>query len=147
MIQKILVPLDGSEFSEKTLPFVAELGKKLEAELILVWVLHPMVVMSDYSTVSFQDIIALEEVEATDYLAARRADLEKEGLSVQTTILEGRVADAIVDLACQEKADMIVMSTHGRSGPSRWMRGSVATKVLQQAPCPVFLVGAKTVQC
>jgi universal stress protein A len=48
-----------------------------------------------------------------------------------------------MDVAAEEKVDLIVMSTHGRSGLSQWVYGSVANKVLQHAPCPVFLVRAK----
>jgi nucleotide-binding universal stress UspA family protein len=57
-------------------------------------------------------------------------------------MLEGPAAEEIIDLACREQVDLIVMCTHGRSGLSRWIYGSVANKVLQHAPCPVFLVKA-----
>ncbi len=147
MIDQILVPLDGSEFAEKVLPFVQELGTKLNAEIMLLWVLHPLIVMSDYSNESYRDLVAQEEIEAGKYLDARREALEEAGLTVNITLLEGHVADAIVDMACQEDVDLIMMSTHGRSGPNRWIHGSVATKVLQQSPCPVFLVGKQSDGC
>ncbi|HEY83568.1 MAG TPA: universal stress protein [Chloroflexi bacterium] len=147
MINRILLPLDGSEFAEKVLPFALELGAKLNAEIKLLWVLHPLIVMSDYSDTSYRELVAQEEIEAKKYLGAQCEDLEKAGLTVNITLLEGRVADAIVDMACQEDVDLIMMSTHGRSGPKRWIHGSVATKVLQQAPCPVFLVGKQSDEC
>ncbi len=147
MINKILVPLDGSEFAERVLPFAQELGAKLNAQLMLLWVLHPLIVMSDYDNESYRNLAAQEEIEAGSYLQARREELEEAGLKVNMTLLEGHVADAIVDMACQEEVDLIMMSTHGRSGPDRWIHGSVATKVLQQAPCPVFLVGKQNDGC
>jgi len=58
-------------------------------------------------------------------------------------VLHGLILETILDIAETDKADLIVMSTHGRSGLSRWVYGSVAAKVLQAAPYPVFLVRAK----
>lgn len=147
MIKKILVPLDGSKLAEKALPYAEALAEKLGAELILTWVLHPLIVMSDYGASSYETIISLEKNEATQYLTTTQIELQKRHLPVRINILEGQAADAIIELACQERVGLIVMSTHGRSGLSRWVHGSVATKVLQHAPCPVFLVRAKEPEC
>ena len=147
MIKKILVPLDGSKLAEKALPYAEELAAKLGAELILTWVLHPLVVMSDYGASSYETIIELEKNEATRYLTTTQIEIQKRQLPVRVNILEGYAAQTIIDLACQEKVDLIVMSTHGRSGLSRWVHGSVATKILQHAPCPVFLVRVKEAEC
>lgn len=143
MIKKILLPLDGSKFSEESLPYAIELAEKFEAEILLVWALHPIVIMSDYGAASYQAIATMEESEAKNYLAQQKKALKEKGLTVESRIIEGPVADAIIDLSGQEAVDLIVMSTHGRSGLSRWVYGSVATKVLQHAPCPVFLVRVK----
>lgn len=143
MIKKILLPLDGSKFSEESLPYAIELAQKFEAEILLVWALHPIVIMSDYGAASYQAIAAMEEAEAKNYLAQQKKELQEKGLAIETRIIEGPVADAIIDLSGQEDIDLIVMSTHGRSGLSRWVYGSVATKVLQHAQCPVFLVRVK----
>lgn len=147
MIKKILVPLDGSKLAEKSLPYAEALAEKLGAGLILTWVLHPLIVMSDYGASSYETIITLEKNEATQYLTRTQIELQKRHLPVRINILEGRAADAIIELACQERVGLIVMSTHGRSGLSRWVHGSVATKVLQHAPCPVFLVRVKESEC
>ena len=143
MIKKILLPLDGSRFSEESLPYAIELAQKFEAEILLVWALHPIVIMSDYGAASYQAIATMEEAEAKNYLAQQKKSLREKGLVVETRIIEGPVADAIIDLSGQEDIDLVVMSTHGRSGLSRWVYGSVATKVLQHAQCPVFLVRVK----
>lgn len=140
MISKILVPLDGSKFAEKALPYAVELGQKFDAELLLVWVLHPLVVMYDIGATAYQEITTMEKETAVEYIAAQKAALEAQGVRVQAQVMEGPVAETLIDAACGTDVNLIVMTTHGRSGISRWMYGSVATKVLQHAPCPIFLV-------
>lgn len=145
MLHKILVPLDGSGLAEKALPYAEALAQKFEAELILVWVLqHPTIVPIDYGGVAVPPIdIMMEqaEMEANEYLANLQDHLRKQNIPTRMFTLKSHsVADAIIDLASKEGVDVIVKTTHGRSGISRWLFGNVAAKVLQGAPCPVFLV-------
>lgn len=144
MFKKILVPLDGSKLAEKALPYAESLAQKYEAELILVWVLQrPMFVPLDYGgTLPALEIInAQEDQAATQYLDRLQAQYRRHNISTRVAVLESAsVADAIIELANREKVDVIVKTTHGRSGPSRWIFGNVALKVLQEASCPVFLV-------
>ena len=151
MLQKILVPLDGSELAEKALPYAEALAQKFEAELILTIVLQTPTVpllAEPYGGVPLYNYDEMDMTErrksAQEYLAGVKDKLDKRIASIRTKVLENvSVADGIVDIAKQEKIDVIVKTTHGRSGPSRWIYGSVATKVLQQAPCPIFLVRVK----
>lgn len=147
MFKKILVPLDGSQLAEKALPYAEALAQQFQAELILVWVLHrPILVPVDYSGAvpPLDTIIAEENQVAKEYLSRLQAQLNQRHLPTRIVTVESfSVAEAIIDLAGQEKVDLIVKTTHGRSGPSRWLFGNVALKVLQQAPCPVFLVRVK----
>ncbi|HLF67194.1 MAG TPA: universal stress protein [Gammaproteobacteria bacterium] len=144
MIKKILVPLDGSKLAEKALPYAESFAQKYEAELILVWVLqHPIMVPMDYggAVIPIDTMMAQAENEASDYLRNLQAKFRQQKIPTRVTILKSHaVAEAIIDLAHKEKADMIIKTTHGRTGPSRWIFGNVAAKVLQRAPCPVFLV-------
>jgi len=143
MLQKILVPLDGSKLAEKALPYAEALAEKFAGELILVWALQaqPAMAMSDYGAAAYGQIVDQEEAEANKYLHQLQDVLRGRNIRVRIAVIKGAsVADAIVDIARQEKADVIVKTTHGRSGLSRWIYGSVATKVLQHAPCPIFLV-------
>lgn len=153
MIKKILVPLDGSKLAEKALPYAKALAQKFEAKLILIrvlqTVLRPIVVMSSYGDMidnvppAFQD-----ESEINLSKLYLKTVLDKLHLPARIRVLEGfPEADTIIDFAGQESVDLIVMSTHGRSGISRWVYGSVAEKILQQAPCPVLLVRAKEARC
>ena len=151
MLQKILAPLDGSKLAELALPYAEALAQKFDAELILVLVLQtpaPPIVVEPYMGSPFyghdETIMAEERKEAQDYLGNLQDNLRKQNISTRIEVLEEvSVADGIVGIASQEEIDVIVKTTHGRSGPSRWVYGSVATKVLQHAPCPVFLVRVK----
>ena len=127
------------------------LAQKFEAKLILLRVLQavlrPIVVMSSYGDVvdnvppAFQD-----ESEINLSKLYLKTVLDKFRLPARIRVIEGfPEADAIIDFADQESVDLIVMSTHGRSGISRWVYGSVAEKILHHAPCPVLLVRAKEV--
>jgi nucleotide-binding universal stress UspA family protein len=145
MFRKILVPLDGSSLAEKALPYATSLAEKYSAELILAQALSPLPVMpvGEFGVLpyDFGPIHAKEEERAIEYLSNAKEKLATQGIPARTAVIKGRSeADAIVDLAGQEEVDLIVKTTHGRSGLSRWVYGGVATKVLQQAPCPVLLV-------
>ncbi len=152
MLKKILVPLDGSQLAEQALPYAETLAQKFEAELILVLVLQSPtvpIIMDTYGGAALYDYanettMAQKREEAQDYLGNLQANLNKQNVQTRLEILESlSVADGIIDIAVQEEIDVIVKTTHGRSGPSRWVYGSVATKVLQHAPCPVFLIRVK----
>ena len=144
MYDKILLPLDGSELAEMALPYARELADKFGSELIVMRVLHPLPVVSDFGAAVYEAAMVAEEKMAEQYILNTKQSLQKAGYLVQAlTVQDLNVAEAILNLAAQEKVDLVVMSTHGRSGLSRWLHGSVATKVLQQARCPVFLVNAQ----
>jgi nucleotide-binding universal stress UspA family protein len=149
MMRRILVPLDGSKVAEQALPYAEKFAKKFEAELILVWTLQPqpIVAMSEYGAISYTPIIDQEQQErkiAYKYLSNVRDKFRKQNIITRTAVVKGKsVADAIVDLASQEKVDVIVKTTYGRSGFSRLLYGSVAMKMLERTPCPIFLVKVK----
>lgn len=145
MFHTLLVPLDGSPFSAKALPVAAALAKRTGATLHVVTVLDPT------AYVPFVPGEVLVPVMDTDALEARRtADdaalqeeanrLRAEGITVVGRLLEGVVVDAIASYCEEINADLVVMTTHGRSGLQRLWLGSVAMSFLHRAPCPVYLV-------
>ena len=79
---------------------------------------------------------------ATDYLNQVAKQLKQEGTTVQAKVIVGRVTESLIDCAEQNDVDLILAATHGRSGVTRWVRGSVADKILRSANVPVLMVRA-----
>ena len=126
MTNKILVPLDRSELAEKALIQAQQWAIRDGSTIIL---LH----IGTYMTAELRR-------EAENYMAGQLARLERQGVAAEILLLEGDPAGIIIDVARQEGIKLIVMSTHGKSGLTRWMLGSVTERVLQLSPCPVFVV-------
>ena len=134
----ILVPLDGSELAEAVLPHVEALAEQNGVEPVDVVLLRvsESPVMSDHY---FSNIPETRE-EIEKYLARVEKRLQKAGLSVQSRVLTGEPAEQIVDYASASPFSLVVMSTHARSGLSRWVLGSVAMKVVSGVCSPILLV-------
>jgi nucleotide-binding universal stress UspA family protein len=140
---KILVSLDGSELSECILPVVERLAGPRDLTIVLFNVIDPLA-SSALSETSMQphQLMALRRADAERYLAKVAEPLTGKGLRVETAVRYGKVLEAIAAFAGQERADLIAMATHGRSGLSRLLLGSVAAGVLRSASVPVLLFKA-----
>jgi len=151
MYERILVPLDGSQVGEAALPHVEELVSKLspevKVEVTLLQVLSPaapsVVAGADVAAVAYTE----EQMEKTtrkamDYLNKAGEALRNKGVTVQAKVGIGNAAEEIKKAADEINADLIAMSTHGRSGFSRWVLGSVADRVLRGENKPILLVRA-----
>jgi len=142
MYKKILVPLDGSEFSECSLEHVRVIATGCKVpKVVLLRVLEP--VPKDYRTIGISEGMLHDAdkklmTEAEAYLTGIARNLKKECISTETTVVQGTAAEEILDYATKNKVDLIVMSTHGRSGVSRWTLGSVADRVLRHSSIPVL---------
>jgi nucleotide-binding universal stress UspA family protein len=138
MFKKILVPLDGSKLAEKILPQVKELVKLSGAEV------HLLKVVMSYEIDPKKDKEELKRLsgEAQKYLDQVAARLKKSAIQALAVVGYGKDAVKICDYASEKKCNLIAMSTHGRSGLSRWALGSVADKVLQCSDVPVMLFRA-----
>jgi nucleotide-binding universal stress UspA family protein len=143
MFKKILIPLDGSEIAERALMVAKTLVQDVDSELLLLSVTIPHQIVAEQSGVS---VLYLEQAmdksrqELSEYLQTVQRTVADLHCTVHVVVKEGDPASAIVDTAAEEGMDLIVMSTHGRSGFTRWMMGSVTTKVLHEAACPVLSV-------
>jgi len=136
MYHTILVPLDGSAFSERALPMTTTLARALRAQVILVRAANASVFPgADPSRAQFQTV---EEAQA--YLSALATGLAEQGLNIEVAVPYGDAAESILLEIGLRGADMVVMCTHGRSGLGHWIYGSVAEQVLAQSPVPVLLV-------
>jgi nucleotide-binding universal stress UspA family protein len=141
MYKRALVPLDGSMVAESILPFILEIAGPLDMEVALVRVLVPGPPMAVEGTqhVAIEDAAKLR-AEAEEYLASIAADLRAKGVSVTTAVRRGEPVAEILAGAREVDADLIAMTTHGRSCLSRLLFGSVAAAVLSHAEIPVFLM-------
>ena len=138
MFKNILVPLDGSATAEAVLPFVQEIASRSGAQIVLTTAVQSVGVWD--ATMDSQ-ILNREEETAVQYLASKAEGITAGPAKVR--VVRGDAADCILRVAADEKADLIAISTHGRSGLSRWLFGSVATKVLEGAETPVLFLRPK----
>ncbi len=140
MYKKILVPLDGSELAEVVLPHVKEIvAGHGEAKVILLRIVEPLPAGTP-PAVDFEVVQKAGVKEAEKYLARIQAKLSKEGLNVEVEVLTGRPAETITDFVRREKVDLIALATHGRSGVSRWVFGSVADRLVRSSSVPILLI-------
>lgn len=126
-MKKILVPLDGSVLAQQALPHALALARRDEAELLLLGVDEQYTYFS-------------ETEHLTEYLGALTDRVQAAGWKVRWQVLAGGPAEMIVQRAQQEKVDLIVMSSHGRRGLTRWVLGSVTERVAREVPCALMVV-------
>jgi nucleotide-binding universal stress UspA family protein len=141
VFRRALVALDGSPVAEAIIPFIVEIAGPLDMEVVLVRVNRPIppeviegsrhVIVEDSET---------SRLDAEEYLAPVAVELRKRGVRVRTQVRRGQPSEEIVLAAREIDADLIAMTTHGRSGLGRLLFGSVAEAVLRESRLPVFLM-------
>ena len=139
MFKRMLVPLDGSSLAEAVLPQVQELAKALGAELFLVRAAAAHVFPGADPTEEEVDVVQKAEA----YLAEVAGRLRDAGIPIHTAVRYGEAAEEILEHIGVNAIDLVAMSTHGRSGLSRLVLGSVATQVVHHATVPVLLMRAR----
>jgi len=140
MYETVMVPLDGSSFAEEALPLARLFARTLGAELHLVHVIQPS---PDFAFKTPEEDLAWTDFareKATGYLAAHAKSADAAGLSAVSAVLEGHVAEALRSYAAKPGIDLTVLTTHGRSGVSRWWIGSVADDLLRTGGTDLLLV-------
>jgi nucleotide-binding universal stress UspA family protein len=141
MYKKILVPLDGSPLAEAVLPHAQALAKSEGAEIVLLSVpVTPSLELLARSPGLANRVIEESEKETEEYLEAETVKLTREGSKVTSIMREGPIPEVILKVADEVHADVIAMSTHGRSGVQRWLMGSVADRVVHHSRIPVMLI-------
>ena len=141
MYKRVLIPLDGSPLAEGILPFILDIAGPLDMEVILVRVMQPVMPLAIEGTRHFMaDDVAVRLEEAREYLASVAADLRGRGVRGTTDARHGDPVTELVAAARETGADLIAMTTHGRSGFGRLLFGSVAEAVLRQAEIPVLMM-------
>jgi nucleotide-binding universal stress UspA family protein len=143
MYQTILVPLDGSHRAEIILAHAKALAVAFKAKIVLLQVVEPSVsVVTPYDMVPYYDPKEAERMmtEAKGYLAGQEGALRSQGVEVKSYVESGPVVAGILEVAEREKADLIAMASHGRTGLGRVFYGSVAAGVLHKADRPLLLI-------
>jgi nucleotide-binding universal stress UspA family protein len=148
MFSKILVSLDGSDLAECVFPYVEDIAKLRNSQVEAAFVVehydmpfHGGVV---YNENTLKEIERSAKQGAEQYMKTVKKRLFSNGIDVNTVVLEGKIADSLVDYANNNGFDLIVMATHGRSGLARWVIGSVADKILHCSTIPVLLIRSES---
>jgi nucleotide-binding universal stress UspA family protein len=143
-MRHVLVPLDGSEFSETALALAAAIATRRGSTLELLTV-APSVAHPDISAALTAEIEATSRPYAQAYLESRAEQVRRRfDIEVSTTVLDGSVVTSIAEHALADPPELIVMSTHGRTGPSRLFLGSVADRLVRELHRPFLLVRPAT---
>jgi nucleotide-binding universal stress UspA family protein len=144
----ILVPLDGSPLAERALAPALRIAEAMAGRaggpavrLILLRVVGPVALVAA-DPMLYDELMRMGVDEAQAYLNTIAQTLSPGAVTVETRAINGSAADAIVFFAEGNGVDLIVMSSHGRTGSSRWVYGSVAEKVLHHAPCATIIIRA-----
>ena len=133
MLERILIPVDGSERFDETLEYVEQLGERGQTDLVL---LH---VVSETPEAAVDDGAAQNHPRLNKLYAA----LTRDNWRVEAKVRRGDPVEQIVRMAMKGPASLIVMSTHGRSGLENIREGSITEQVVRQSPCPVFVLHAE----
>jgi nucleotide-binding universal stress UspA family protein len=149
MYKKIMVPLDGSKLAECVLPHLETIVKGCESpEVIAVKVVEPLSVPYGREVsqlASLEQVKAFEthqKADAEKYLKEVIARLKKTGVNAKAKVIYGKAGEALSDYATKNKVDLVIIATHGRSGISRWVWGSVADRLVRSVSVPVLMVRA-----
>ena len=142
MYTKVVVPLDGSELSERSLPYARMVAGALSIPIDVVQAFDalPPALHDHLALAATQRMLDQVRSRTDSYLSHVRTGLRDAGYVATATTLPGAPAQAISDWVADDPDALVVMSTHGRGGIARWALGSVADKVLHLIPNPMLLV-------
>lgn len=154
MFEKVLIPLDGSRFSGRALPYAIEIAKRFGGKVILLQVVHPTPVTvptaGGDAMVSSATIQAIEQsakaqdkrniAHANRYLSSKLQEVNTTGASGTYHVVLGEPANAIISFCQKESVDLVVMTTSGKSGLKRAILGSVADEVIREPGIPVLAI-------
>lgn len=141
MFDTILVPLDGSQLAECVLPHVVAIARSFDAEITLLRMLeknHAGTSAQLFDLLNWQ----INKTKAALYLEKIMARFQELGLHVQTTVLEGLVAEGITEYAQNQGMKLIILSSHGRHGLTQWGISSITQKIILSAPTSVLIIRA-----
>ena len=139
-IQKILVPIDFSDYSKKALQYSIDFAKQFNAEIILVYVIEPLMYPADLSMgqmVIPQSTVNLSEKSKIELELLAKNEIGDQ-LNFDVLVKTGKPFIEIIETASETDSDLIIISTHGHTGVEHLLFGSTSEKVVRKAPCPVL---------
>jgi nucleotide-binding universal stress UspA family protein len=138
-ISRILVPVDFSEHSQKALRYALAFAEQFDAEVTLVHIVEQMVYPGDwmYPPLAVTDFAAEKREQMIERLRALDAG---SGVKTQHIVRLGRAWQEVIEIAREQKTELIILATHGYTGLKHVLLGSVAEKIVRHAPCPVLTV-------
>jgi nucleotide-binding universal stress UspA family protein len=139
-IKKVLVPIDFSDYSKSSLKYATEFAQKFNAEMILVYVVEPVIYPPDFSMgqIAIPSVNTEWDIKAKEELDKLAGSEIPNDVKVLTVIKTGKPFLEIIETAADEDVDIIIIATHGHSGMEHILFGSTAEKVVRKAPCPVL---------
>lgn len=150
LISRILLPLDGSELSQLALPVAQELASRLNARITLFQMASRAYPYASADTRGGISVVSNTQLNDYEVIARRQElimvenKLKAQGIKATHYVISGTdAANEIIETGSKTNADIIIMSTHGRSGISRWVFGSTAEKVLHHGDLPLLLINAR----
>ena len=136
MLKKILLAMDGSENSERSLWWVTQYAAREKAQVVLFRAVD--------TTYLEPEFISSEVKDALNYLLRMETEINQSGIPAKVIVRQGKPAETIVKVAMEEKCDLILMTTRGGSKVKRWMIGGVTEQVLRLSPIPVLPIQSRT---
>jgi nucleotide-binding universal stress UspA family protein len=138
--KKILLPTDGSENAQRAVKRGIELAKAVGASVTAVYVIDTSSFVSLPETFVWENVRDLMEEEGKKSLDHAKKVAQKHSVKAKTLIKEGSPSKEIINTAEEEKSDLIILGTAGRTGLDKFFLGSISEKVLRSAPCAVMVI-------
>ncbi len=139
-VKKILIPIDGSDYSIRAAEYGISVAKMLDAEIMVVYVMDQIVLDQISKATDREDVERDLKKDGQQYINYVLSEAQKEGIKAASLLAKGRPFEQIVHLAKGLNMDLIVMGTYGLRGAERILIGSVAERVIEYSPCPVLVV-------
>ena len=139
-IKKVLVPIDFSDYSKSALKYAVNFVKQFNAELILIYVVEPVIYPPDFSMgqIAIPSVDLEMDKRAVEELTKLAQKEIPHEVKVYSVVKTGKPFIEIIETAAEENVDLIIIATHGHTGVEHILFGSTAEKVVRKAPCPVL---------
>jgi len=134
---KILVPLDGSKYSEKALLHACDMAKNYQSRLILLYVVEKSIPIN---LLDRKEYLGILRKYGSKVLTKGKEITTKQGVDSKIVMKEGNVANEIVKLAKKEQCNLIVVGSKGLGTTARFFLGSVSNKLANNSPCSILIV-------